>query len=124
MHYYYDENDSAGNPLHLPYLCYSTIIPDNVVWTQPVHLERDAGAANVEVFRTSFTWHASENASWAADPVILSHSVVLPPDKSPVFAKFIRPEHDWLIGNTFAAASAYPQLLDRWVWPQFNDGYK
>ena len=31
--------------------------------------------------------------------------------------------NDWFLGNTFAAASAYPQLLGRWVWPQFNDGY-
>ncbi len=55
MPYYFDRNDLGHNPERAPYLCYSTVVPQRVTWTQPVHVERDGSApGNRQVFRAAF----------------------------------------------------------------------
>ena len=80
--YYFEGNDFGDNPDHLSYLCYSRLVPDRVVSSQAVH-QLTSGRNAADAVRVAFSWRASEDAAWANDPVIQSHSVVLAPTCSP-----------------------------------------
>jgi len=113
--YYFDGNDFGNNPDHIPYLCYSRVVPDRVVWSQSVRAER-AGGRTADVFRAAFHWHASEIAPWAASPLLRSHSVVLAPTQSPVVATFVQVQSSWLIETIVTAGRPVPRLADASVW--------
>ena len=116
MPYYFDGNDFHNNPDHIPYLCYSKIVPEDVVWTQPARSERIADRT-ADVFRAAFRWHASESAAWANDAMLRSHSVVLAPVTAPAVATFARSGKAWSVESLSSAGSPMPRLADASVWP-------
>jgi hypothetical protein len=96
MPYFYDSNLYGNNPDHLPYLCYSTIVPQRILWKQHIHFERaPRDRKAMPVFRASFQWTTSPAAAWARDPVIQAHSVVLAPTGSPTTGKFTYFGNSW-----------------------------
>lgn len=115
MPYYYSSNDFGNNPDHIPYLCYSTIVPDRVVWNQPVRME-PIGTRTAGVFRAAFEWHASERAPWAASAVLRSHSVRLAPARGALVAKFANVDGKWIVENIYSTERRVPRLADASVW--------
>ncbi len=109
--YYYDDDDFGNNPGHAPYLCYSSIVPQRVVWKQPVHLE-----SGVLTFRATIAWSASSPALWAANPALQKYSVTLAPTRSPLIVRFAKTGDGWQIANVYPAA---PNVLaDAAAWPK------
>ena len=92
MPYFYARNDYGNNPDAIPYLCYSTIVPDHVVWSDSIQRNARRG-----VFHAVFTWHASPPAPWAGDAFLRAHSVVLVPFSQTVVATFEDDGGEWSI---------------------------
>ncbi|HEV2261944.1 MAG TPA: hypothetical protein VGR69_06645 [Candidatus Rubrimentiphilum sp.] len=105
---FYLESSQYGNNVdHLPYLCYSRIVPTKIVWAQPIR----------QTYRAGFQWSAGDGAPWANDPFLRSHSVILAPTKSPAIAKIVRFGGSWEVVRLYAG-SMLPQLSDAAVWPR------
>lgn len=112
MQYFYGQNDYGNNPDAIPYLCYSTIVPDNVVWSD--RIQRDGKR---RVFHAAFTWHASAAAPWADDAFLRAHSVVLAPFSRTVVATFEDDGGEWsIIRLRQPDKSALPRLTASAVW--------
>jgi hypothetical protein len=114
--YYFSENTRGNNPDALSYLCYSRIVPDRVTWTRPVHVEASAGGRET-VFRAGFAWHGGTIASWALDPFIRSHGVVLAPTRSPAIAKFVQHGRTWFVSALYCEYPPLPLVVDASAWP-------
>jgi len=115
--YYYEDNGYGNNPDHWPYLCYSAIVPERIVWTQAPHLEsRRDGSGDVQTFRVAFQWVAGPRAPWAKDPVLRAHSVVLSPTKNPVVVKFEQLNGTWQIVNLYTPFPDFPRVVDASAW--------
>lgn len=112
--YYFDENQYGNNPDHLPYLCYSWIVPQNVVWSGPVHEANDGERRTV--FGAEFAWRPSPRAAWGADPMIRAHSVVLAPDQSPLLARVGKWGREWRVERIYLESSSMPTVVDASVW--------
>jgi hypothetical protein len=104
LQYYYDRDAYGNNPLHLPFLCYSALVPQRIVAIRSGY-ER----------QVAFTWRSS-TAEWGNDRSIESHSVFFQPVQSPAIAKLVRRNGDWVIVSLSAATSGYPQLVDADAW--------
>jgi D-alanyl-D-alanine carboxypeptidase len=113
--YYFEGNDFGENPLHLPYLCYSKIVPDQVLWTSPV---RGHAGADPTSARVAFSWHESSEAPWASDPLIQSHSVVLAPTRSPAVVTISNKHGDWDV--TAADYEPSNALTSEFAWPPYE----
>jgi hypothetical protein len=121
--YYFDEDDFGNNPEHYSYLCYSRIVPERVLWSQPIHGERTVqGSTESQVFRAAVQWSPGPMAPWASDGFIRSHSVFLPPDTHPIVMKFVNVDGVWEIDRSssslvphlnFAEANAWPRAASR-----------
>jgi len=117
LDYYWEHDRYRDNSGGQPYLCYSRIIPERVLWAQPLHVEKDSDGHPIQVFRAKFTWRPSPDADWANSAALRSHSVVLPPIESPAIAKFVNVDGDWMIQNVYAPTPALPRVADASVWP-------
>ena len=116
--YYFDDNALGNNPDHIPYLCYSKIVPQRVIWNQPIHLEQSRdNVGRIEVFRVAFSWTSSPVGSWSADADLRSRSVILAPVASPTIVKFIKSGKTWEIGS-IEAPLRNPRLVDVSLWRQ------
>lgn len=120
LDYYWERDSYRDNPDGQSYLCYSRIIPERVLWSQPIHLEIDRNGRPVQVFRAKFTWRPSPDADWANDASLRSHSVILPPLESPAVAKFVNDDGDWVIQNVYAPTVTLPRVADASVWPRLR----
>lgn len=69
LRYYFENNRYGNNPDHLPYLCYSRLIPQRVLFS---HRLSDGA------FRVAFDRRAGTIAPWAKDPSLQDHSIMLP----------------------------------------------
>ncbi len=119
--FYFDENDFGNNPEHFAYLCYSGIVPQRVIWNQPIHVEQvHGGSGKTQVFRAAFEWLPSTVAPWADSAFIQSHSVILAPTKGPIVVKFVNRQGTWEISNVHLFASALPRIgfADASAWPK------
>ena len=115
--FYYDENQHGNNPAHIPYLCYSTIVPTRVEWSSLVYRERARdGSHDVDAFDAVFEWKPGPVAAWANDPFLRSHSVKLGPTESPVTATFVNSDGDWTVAKL---STSFPagRVVDASVWP-------
>jgi hypothetical protein len=113
--YYFDQNQYGNNPDHLPYLCYSFVVPQAVVWSGPLHEANDGEAR--PVFGAEFAWRPSARAAWADDPVIRAHSVVLAPGQSPLLARVGRWGREWHVERIYLQSSSMPTVIDATAWP-------
>jgi hypothetical protein len=118
MPYFFSENAHGSNPPAIPYLCYSTFVPERVVATDPIHTVRLAGGVDAQVFHATFTWTASEPAAWARSPYIRAHSVVLGPSENPLTAELVRAEGAWHVVTVRGPTSQQPHVVDTSVWPR------
>jgi hypothetical protein len=119
--YYFDRNQYGNNPDHLPYLCYSTIVPVDVTWSQSLRVERIWDEfPRMQVFRAAFTWRVGPDAEWANDAILRSHSVILTPTQSPALAKLVNWGGDWEIEHIYTFTPMLPKLADASVWPSLQ----
>jgi hypothetical protein len=94
--YYYGSSLYGNNKAHLQYLCYTVIVPDRIVWIQRIN-RLGISRSHAQWYDVAFTWRTSPPESWANDPYLLSHSVVLAPLKSPTLAKMIYSRNEWYV---------------------------
>ncbi len=114
-------NQRGDNRMERPFLCYSKLVPHRIVWTQPIHYERDGHGPNrVAVFRTAFDWAPSPTAACAKDDFIQSHSVILGPTESPAIAKFVLRNKTWYIESLSGSAAGH--IVNPRVWPSCRTG--
>ena len=119
--YYFDDNEYGDNPEHWPYLCYSRMVPTQVVWNQAIREERyGEGSQQAEAFRVAFEWQPSPVPLWANDATLRSHSVILAPRRIRVIAKFIKRDRQWAIDNLYSSAPFQPYVVDASVWPRLR----
>jgi hypothetical protein len=120
--YYFDEDDYGNNPEHYSYLCYSRIVPDHVLWIQPIHRER-IGQVSIEsqVFRAAIQWSPGPIASWASDGFIRSHSVILPPQNIPIVMTFVNDNGVWDVNYPFDRLLPHLRFADAAAWPTDSD---
>lgn len=112
--YYFEGSDFGNNPLHLSYLCYSKIVPDQILWTAPVRGRQGADVRNMHI---AFSWHETAPAAWASDPLIQSHSVVLAPTRSPAVVTVSYVHGSW---EVTAADEGSNTLTSVSVWPPYE----
>jgi hypothetical protein len=111
MKFFYAQNDYRNNSEAWPYLCYSNIVPDRVIWTR-----RIPDDANRPAFKAGFQWHAGEDAPWAG-PFLRAHSVILPPLSHLAVATFVKDQDDWLVWRLSSQSNELPRLADSGAWP-------
>lgn len=115
--FYYDENDYGNNPDHIPYLCYSTIVPQRVIASEPARHERlPDGSHDEDVFRATFAWTPSPVAAWANDAFLRSHSVALGPAETPVTATFANRHGAWTIVQ-LSTPTPLGRVVNASAWP-------
>lgn len=114
--YFFADSGRGNDPDALSYLCYSAIVPERVLWTQPVHVEAST-KGDERVFRAGFAWRGGPIAEWARDPFIRSHSVVLTPTRSPAVAKFVQHGRTWSLVTIYSAEPPLPVVVDASAWP-------
>jgi hypothetical protein len=115
--YFFSENAHGTNPPAFPYLCYSAIVPQRVVATDPIHAERLPGGVDAQAFHATFTWTASEPAAWARSAYVRAHSVVLGPSENPLTAELVRTDGGWHVVTLRGPTSQQPHVVDASVWP-------
>jgi hypothetical protein len=116
--FYYDDNEYGNNPDHIPYLCYSTIVPQRIMSTEPPRRERLPGASHDDdVFRAAFAWTPSPAAAWANDPFLRTHSIELGPTESPATATFANRHGDWTIVQ-LSTPTPEGHVVNPSAWPR------
>lgn len=108
VRYYYDGNSYGDNPDHLPFLCYSSVLPTKVIRTGPI-LRRS--------FRVTFEWRSSSPAPWADDSFLRSHSVLLPPLVTPTFAQFSKSQGQWYVQRIWTTQPMLGRTVEPSAWP-------
>jgi hypothetical protein len=104
--YFYNENRLGDNSEHWPYMCYSRIVPQQVVWQVTRRL--NDGVEHV----AHVWWRATPPQTWVT-PFLRAHSVVLNPTEEPAVATvFVRTD------NSIAAKLEFslPSVVDRSAW--------
>lgn len=107
MPYYVSGNSFGANPDHLPYLCYSRLVP-----TRIIRMNRKGA-----VLRVSFKWAVTPNAQWARVPAIRAYSVELPPVSNPAVAIISRSRGWTHISRITTTAPMLPRPVDPAQWP-------
>jgi hypothetical protein len=116
--FYYDESDYGNNPAHIPYLCYSTIVPQQVLSTDSVRRGRlRYGSHDEDMFHATFAWTPSPIAAWANNAFLRSHSVNLGPTESPVTATLAKRHGEWTIAE-LSTPTPVARIVDTAAWPQ------
>ncbi|MBV8282765.1 MAG: hypothetical protein JO347_12005 [Candidatus Eremiobacteraeota bacterium] len=118
LQYYFEGTEYGNNPEGLSFLCYSRIVPESVLWNEPIHAEQIAGV-KMDAFRAAIKWAPSPPASWADDAFIRAHSVMLVPANAPLVVKFVRVGDVWET-HYESPTSAVPHLLfvNPRAWPR------
>jgi hypothetical protein len=117
--FYYDGSAYGNNPEHIPYLCYSTIVPQRVASISPIDLEpaRD-GKRDVDSFIAAFEWTPSPAPAWANSAFIRTHSVTLGPIENPAVAQFQNIHGNWTITQLSGTESPAARVVDSGAWPR------
>lgn len=116
--YFYGSSMYGNNHDSLPYLCYTTILPQQIVTMRPIPAPYPLRVRNVQWYDATFTWTPSDAAGWASDPVLRAHSVALAPLNSPVSARVYRIGSVWHITHLETHDRMLPALADASVWRQ------
>jgi hypothetical protein len=119
--YYYGWSRYNNNYGKMQYLCYSTLVPDRLVWMQRIARPND-WRGRAQWYRVSFAWKASAPAQWANDPFLREHSVILAPVKSPAVALMYYNDSDWHVGALYDRTWMLPVLRDVAAWKMQRPG--
>ena len=115
--YFYASNSYNDNHGSLPYFCYSTIVPERILWVGPTLPTRNERIRRGHLFRVSFSWKPSAPASWADDGFLRSHSVILAPTHNPITAKLFYFDGQWWLLSMYDGTWMFPKLVDAAAWP-------
>lgn len=117
--YFFGSHSYGNNNDSLSYLCYSSIVPSRILWTDRAHIER-YGPRRIPrlTFHATFEWTPTPPAAWAQNPVLQSHSIVLPPTTTPTTARFERFGDTWYVVNIYSRGLMLPALADKSAWLQ------
>ncbi len=107
--YYDGASVYKNNRDSLPYLCYSVIAPDRIVWLQRIPSPR-GWVAGAQWYNVQFAWKPGARAGWTPDTFLRSHSVVLPPVDSPTSAKVYYSDNQWHLVNVYDRGWMLPAL--------------
>lgn len=114
MQYYSNGYFHGLNPERAPYLCYSDIVPERVLWVRRIS---SPSASSSRTFEAAFEWRPGANAAWAkGDKLIESHSVVLSPAATPVIVTLSRDQGYARIEKI--AGWPFGTLVDARAWLQ------
>lgn len=105
LRYYYGSSQFKNNRDSLPYLCYSTIVPQRIDWLRI--------ADSRQSYVAEFSWAPSTSPGWANDPLLRSHSVVLAPLTSPTTARVSYRDGTWYLANIYDLGWMLPRLERR-----------
>lgn len=108
--YFYASSVFKDNRDSLPYLCYSTIVPQRIEWTQAMSPSAVRRAHGAQWYHVRFAWKPSPPAAWANDPVIRAHSVDLAPLTSPTTARVFYEHEQWYVANVYDRGWMLPSL--------------
>lgn len=109
--YYFGSSVYKNNRDSLQYLCYSRIVPDKIVWSQPILAPPvSRHASKVQWYRVVFTWKPSTPAAWASDPFLRAHSIVLSPTSSPTAARMYYNNDGWHVAGIYDHTWMLPKL--------------
>jgi hypothetical protein len=106
--YYYGSSVFHDNRDSLPYLCYSTIVPQHIDWLLPA-ASHAGSAPGGRWYKMQFSWTASRPPGWAGDVLVREHSVVLPPLTSPTTASVVY-DGAWYVDNIYDRGWMLPAL--------------
>lgn len=107
--YFYGSSVFRDNRDSLPYLCYSSIVPQRVDWLSRIAASRRERTP-AQWYDVQFSWKPSAPPEWAADAFIRSHSVVLAPITSPTLAKVAYRNGQWQLANIYDRGWMLPAL--------------
>lgn len=113
---FYGSTMYGNNHDSLPYLCYSTIVPQAILAMRPIPAPYPLRVPNVQWYDVSFSWTPGSIAGWASDPVLRSHSVVLAPLHSPTSARVYKTGSIWHITRIDSHDRMLPALADASAW--------
>lgn len=117
--FYYDDSAYGNNPDHIPYLCYSTIVPQRIAYTSSIAPERYRdGAHDVDGFVAAFEWTPSPVAAWADNAFVRAHSVTLGPTENPMVAHLVDLDDTWAVIQLSGTASPTARVVDIGAWPR------
>jgi hypothetical protein len=116
--FFYDDSAYGNNPDHIPYLCYSTIVPQRITYTSSISPERYRdGARDVDGFVAAFDWTPSPVAAWADNAFMRAHSVTLGPTENPMVAHLVNLDGEWTVTQLSGTASPTARVVDIGAWP-------
>ena len=104
--YYSDENSYGDNPEHLPFLCYTRLLPKKVVSVAP---------RPHHMLDVTFFWSESPPSIWAND-YLRAHSVILPPLANPVTTTLEEDQYGWHIRNLRSHAPMLGHVSNLRAW--------
>lgn len=107
--YYYGSSTFENNRDSLPYLCFSTIVPERIDWIAPASPPPYARRRHTQWYRLEFSWKPSSPPAWA-DAFIRAHSVVLAPLTSPTAAKVVFRDGQWDLMNIYDRGWMLPAI--------------
>jgi hypothetical protein len=110
--YYFGSSLYGDNRDRLQYLCYSTIVPQKIVWSQRIPYPKGSRKSKAQWYRVLFTWMPSSPAAWANDPYFRKHSIVLAPIESPTAAKMYYYRDDWHVVDIYDRTWMLPATVD------------
>lgn len=117
LQYYYASSLYQDNRGNMQYLCYSKIVPEQIIWSQRIPRPPDWVPSKAQWYRVVFRWKTSALARWAsADPFLRSHSIVLSPLKSPTAARMFYLRNAWHLVNIYDGNWMLPALTDAAAW--------
>lgn len=115
--YFYGSQMYNNNNDSLSYLCYSSIVPSRILWTDRIHTEH-YGPRRIPrpTFHAAFEWTPAAPARWAQNPILQCHSVFLPPTTTPTIARFERFKDTWYVVNIYSRGLMLPTLANKSAW--------
>jgi len=117
--FFYDDSAHGNNPDHIPYLCYSTIVPQRIESISPIDREPSRyGARDVDSFVAAFEWTPSPVPAWANTAFVRAHSVTLGPTEHPAVAQFQAVGGTWTITRLSGTESPTARVVDAGAWPR------
>jgi hypothetical protein len=109
--YYYGSSVFKDNHDSLPYLCYSTITPERILWKRAIAAPQSARGSGAQWYHVQFTWKPAAPAAWARDAFLRAHSVVLAPVASPTEARLYYENQNWYLANIYDRGWMLPALV-------------
>lgn len=104
--YYSEDNSYGDNPDHLPFLCYTRIVPTKI---------ESLVSGTGQSLEVRFSWNETAASQWAND-YLREHSVILPPLSSPVMATLQKDQYGWQVQDLHTRFPMLGHVLNPRAW--------